>query len=286
MDSDVCSDFEAKMRFMRLVSILCQRREEHWFLMGPFLRNMLAGMSTKGAAMHLHVCRGRYFVYNTAYLAEAAGSFVDDLEKLGVNVIERGAWTSNDWTVAKAVHKIAMPVVVDNSWTGTKEATLTPSEVHISFEHRALPSSFEAGFSCDDLALTQTGITLLNRHKELDAANCSMGIALMQRLGELRRRELRPLAKFDKVGVNAAKLLMREDGLRQDGFAIVGDGPHVTMSQEPCPICLEQNRRHVTLACRHSFCMRCIASHMQIPEPRHVQCPLCRQEIAFTPRAC
>lgn len=45
-----------------------------------------------------------------------------------------------------------------------------------------------------------------------------------------------------------------------------------------CPICIDNINNMITLPCNHSFCSKCINSHIDISGTYFFNCPLCRKQ--------
>ena len=263
-------EFEARMHFMRIFDTFCNQNSLTWTLYGDFLRHLLSGMSTKDTTMTFAM--------------------------KGVNF--RGIPLSNEQVILQTneVIKLLQMIGMVRQKTHISDATMI-FDVEVLNSDKSLarfPVFIYCGttvykpFSCDSIGLTPAGL-IVNKHPDIDYFNNSFGVALLQRLFELRQKCVKPLKSYvNEPGNRNSRLenvsiMYKENTLLKEGFSI--DGPRLLIEQnannDVCAICFEESRQ-TKLQCGHLICLDCLSKHMQRRGDSHSKCPLCRSPIMLS----
>jgi hypothetical protein len=154
-----------------------------------------------------------------------------------------------------------------------------------------LDFEFDHYSSIDSLTLTPTGLTLSKRDAFIDENNLNNGIALFERLMEVHTKQIHLVKSYfnasnnHHVRVSNATLIREQHKLLMEGFTFLGPCSALQTKfghTEDCPICLtRENKIFTTISCSHTFCVCCLASHMEKKGDNHGKCPLCRTEIVL-----
>jgi hypothetical protein len=257
-------ELHARLFFMKVLHMLTSKYSITWNLLGDFLRLFLSDLSCSSSSMIIHLRPMRTYTFFQNNVTD----FFKDLNILGI------------------VIKSTKQSVTQNNY-----------EIRIMYEE--IPVTFLVMFrtdidinpicSIDALTLTPTGLTLTKRDPFLDDNNLNNGIATLDRLIELRTKKIYLVKTFCN-GANIHHVrstnatLMRDQHQKQvEGFTFLPGMYGALQScvdyKEDCPICMTNNNVFTTLSCGHTFCMLCLATHMDKKGDNHGKCPLCRGEI-------
>jgi hypothetical protein len=141
-------------------------------------------------------------------------------------------------------------------------------------------------FSCDSVSLTPAGL-IVSKHADVDYFNNSFGVALLQRMFELKTKCVKPLKSYVNEPSNRntrlenVSIMYKENTLLKEGFSIDGPRLHIEQNENDndiCAICFEESRQ-TKLQCGHLICLECLSKHMQRRGDSHSKCPLCRSPI-------
>lgn len=142
-------------------------------------------------------------------------------------------------------------------------------------------------FASDQISLSTAGISLIHMDA-FDILNMNKGISLMERLAGLRSRTETLVMPLHNIPENAkirnknASIIKRMNTALRSGYNIKGDSTLVMdkiTDMATCPICFENDRFTTTLECNHTFCLECLASHMERIGDCHSKCPMCRRPL-------
>ena len=145
-------------------------------------------------------------------------------------------------------------------------------------------------FASDQISLSASGISLIQMDA-LDVINMNKGIGLIDRLSGLRSKVetlIMPIYNVPEnihVRGNNASIIRRLNTAVKNGYKIKGDSTLVIEKlslMTPCPVCFENDRFTTKLQCNHTFCLECLASHMERVGDCHGKCPLCRRTLMLT----
>lgn len=273
-------EFEARMHFMRIFDTFCTQNSLRWTLYGDFLRRLLSGMSTKDTTMTFAMkgVNFRGIPLSTEQVILKMNEVIKLLEMIGM---VRGKTHISDATMIFDVevlnsdnNRVRFPIFI---YCGT---------------------TLYQPFSCDSVSLTPAGL-IVSKHADVDYFNNSFGVALLQRMFELKTKCVKPLKSYVNEPQNRnsrlenVSIMYKENTLLKEGFTI--DGPHLHIEQnendneneninssasnnDVCAICFEESRQ-TKLQCGHLICLDCLGKHMQRRGDSHSKCPLCRSPI-------
>ncbi|NBU34191.1 hypothetical protein EB118_08825 [bacterium] len=233
----------ARLQFIRSVNVI----KTDYYVIGGFIRNVLNGCDS--------TCK-----LQMAFVNLQLGSLLRELEILGL------------------IHDTDMHSL-------TSDYCLTRSTVILKFDARGddlKMVTFDVELmamtrvpkiiTMDAIALTSSGLILLEKEPLFDYLNANHGIALMDRLVDLSEKSINLLKPLIAQRGSAETLRFVGDILAE---SLDVKGIMHTSDSRECPVCMENNRL-LTLRCKHSFCGGCLASHI---ECEHAKCPLCRAVI-------
>lgn len=265
-------EYEARIHFMRVFDTFCTSKGLTWTLYGDFLRHFLSGIPTKESVMTFNIkCTDfRGVPVSSGQICERLHNVIKTMELIGM--------------VGKKT------VIVDTTLVCDIQI-MTNDQITVGFPiFLYCGSSYPKMFSCDSLGLTSSGL-IVTQHPDIDYFNNSVGVALLQRLFELKTKTTIPLESYvnepedRNIRLHNVSLIGRENALLKEGFSIAG--PHLHMEETPndndvCPICLDDESKQTKLHCGHTICLTCVSRHMQRRGSNHSKCPFCRSPIMLT----
>jgi len=242
--------------------VCCKQQKVIWNVVGSFVKNVL-GDTEYNDTMDV------YLISPINSNSSIVRSVLNDLEIL--QVIKKIKY-NNECTHAKCIIDICL----------NEECFTFKVMFHID-----CPPSFST--STDQLILSNHGLSVSSLFTSYDAINQTGGIAMLQRLIEIRKKEITLFGSYYNipsnftVRVKNAKLMRTQKYYVQAGYNIKGYNIlEMSKVSEECPVCYEQNKISTNLMCGHVFCVSCIASHIEQDNTSSSQCPLCRDPIALS----
>ncbi len=138
----------------------------------------------------------------------------------------------------------------------------------------------------DTIILSRNGLSLSQRHWQLDSRNTKYGISLFDALVDLKEkkdtllREPCNLSYSQAARKENANILRRQRTCLEKGYSLEGRSVSITNYEAiECPICYMQKEVSTKLLCKHKFCIECIATHMEMRGDNYGRCPLCREDL-------
>lgn len=270
--SETKKEFEARMHFIRVFDTFCSGKGLVWTLYGDFLRHFFSGIPTGDSVMTFNIKAANFrgIPLSADHIAEKMNSVVKTMEMIGM--------------VKKKT------VIVDTTLVCDIEIMNVDQSISQFPVFIYCGSSCPNMFSCDSIGLTSTGL-IVTKHPEFDYFNNSTGVALLQRLFELKTKTITPLISYvnepedRNIRLQNVSIISRENVLIKEGFSFAG--PHLCIEEslndnDVCPICLEDECKQTKLQCGHAFCLTCVTRHMQRRGSNHSKCPFCRSPIMLT----
>ena len=260
-------EFEGRMHFMRIFDTFCTQNGITWTLYGDFLRHFLSGMPTKDTTM-------TFSMKGTNYLCRE-------------QLIER---LNNVIKLMEMIGMVVQKTQISDATTIFDVKVLNSDQSSLNFPiFIYCGSTTYQPFSCDSIGLTPGGL-IVTKHPDVDYFNNSFGVALLQRLFELRTKCVKPLKSYANEPENRnsrlenVSIMYKENTLLKEGFSI--NGPHLHIEKnvdenDACAICFEESYQ-TKLQCGHLICLDCLSKHMQMRGSNHTKCPLCRSPIMLT----
>jgi ferredoxin-like protein FixX len=272
------NEYDARVHFLRIFDTFCTQRGLVWTLHGDFLRHFFSGIDTSNTPMSFSLTSSNYrmVAMSPSTITEKINDVIKTMEMIGL--------------VKKKTHIINTSMICDINII-TTDGTSTTFSVLL---HQDEFAKSDKTFSCDSIGLTSVGL-IVTRDPVIDYFNNSSGVALMQRLFDLRMKQTRPIKTYlndpddRKTRLDNSIIMYKESSLIKEGFSFKGDHLHIVDSdmrenndccKHICPICFEA-RPMTRLECTHAFCLDCLAMHMQRRGPNHGKCPLCRRSISL-----
>lgn len=252
----------AKLQFLRTLEVCCKQQRVIWNIAGSFVKNIL-GDSDYNDTMDV------FLISPINSNNNVTKSVLNDLEIL--QVIKKIKYNA-ECTHAKCVIDICL----------TEKLFTFKVMFHID-----CPPSFST--STDQLILSNNGLSVSSFFSSYDAINQTGGIAMLQRLIEIRKKEITLFGNYYNIPSNLtiriknAHLMKSQKYYMQSGYTIKGQNI-LAMSKvsDECPVCYEPNKISTNLLCGHTFCVSCIASHIEQDNTSSSHCPLCRDPIRLS----
>ena len=134
-------------------------------------------------------------------------------------------------------------------------------------------------FNTDYIVFTSNGISTID-------INDTNGIQLTRHIRSLQDKELVLVGNYFNIFDNHTIRRKNAILMRMQLHAMLKDytirGKYVLDIQSSgceCPVCLECQSHFVSLICSHSFCVNCLASHIEKENDSNGKCPMCRALI-------
>lgn len=247
--------FRAKLQFIRIVDIFCNSKDILWNIGGSFIRNVLSqGNNNEELEIYL-------------YSKEQSLAKVILAELKIINIIK----TTNTHTSSKI--SCGIEILHD-------DIVYTFDVIFFIDCSKRQTTSF------DDIVLTSAGLTINSLNPKHDECNLNAGIAILDRLIDIKSKTFKLSGTYLNMNFNInvrkknAKLMRTQDAFINEGYTIMGDqNLKIFKSNDECPICYESSLNFTTLKCGHTFCVQCLASHMDKTETHSSSCPMCRALI-------
>lgn len=250
---------QAKTQFIRVVDRLADMRKVSWKVVGDFVRNMI---SPDDMSVEEQESSKLEFMMTNKCTTTGTIDIINDL--FVMKYITH--WVSNDCTIDAKVQ-----IYLEN----------TKVEINCVFHERY----YSCVLASDQIVLTQSGLSLLYYGEHQDSYNMNKGIALVQRLGELREKHDSLVMMYTNsptdnfVRLTNSKIMRKQYFAIKKGYTVTGNVLLIDNKEKMCPICYEKQCTNAVLDCLHTFCVECLASHMERMGESHSKCPLCRQPL-------
>lgn len=251
---DSSSPLRAKLQFIRVLDIFCSSKDILWNIGGAFVKNILTH-NEEHTDMEIHL------------YSKELGSPKEVLRELRVMKIIKTIKTK---TNSSSHYCCGVEILHD--------VTIYSFNVFLNINYAKTQTT-----SFDNIVVSPVGMLVNSLDQKHDEYNSNSGIALLERLVDLNLKEVRLSGSYFNANVNIsvrkknAKLMRAQDTFINEGYKILGDNIlKVTKSEDECPICYESGLNSTKLKCDHTFCIQCLASHMNKFETHASACPLCR----------
>lgn len=259
------------LQFMRVLSIQCKHVGLKWQLIGACVRAIVC-QRKEVPSLDIVLTHKRKPSF------QAIRSLVYELEVMGyISKADAGATTTPlNATVTMAVG------------TTTKSFDVV---FHCGpiYHDGVLESASMLQFSCDFLCIDDNGIGVIERDPINDHYNPCAGLSVLERYAELQQNSTKMTGKYvfkmplGVIRTHNAMLLRRQAELEISGIRVIGGVKmHGPQGDDGCPVCMDNHQaQYVTLECGHTFCVECLAKHMEektSPDTRHL-CMICRRAI-------
>jgi Zinc finger, C3HC4 type (RING finger) len=268
------------VQFIRVLSLQCKHIGVGWQLIGAYVCAMIAGNTNFDDTVDIVITPSR----NGISAAHGIDRLMYELQVLG-------------YICKTSIAKPNMPREATVSMAlGTESKTFTVLFHCGPLQHDGvLESTSLLQFNSDFLCINSNGLGVVERNSITDHMNPCAGVAMLERISELRAKKTRMVGKYvfnmpmPVIRQHNAMLLRRQEQMEDAGITVIGGGADLRTAQadETCPVCMEASGRFVTLECGHAFCVTCLAKHMEeksSPNSRHL-CMMCRAPIVMRLRA-
>jgi hypothetical protein len=250
----------AQLQFVRILDTFCSKEDVLWNISGKFVKEILTS--------HNEYANLEVNLYSKE--PGSANKIIRDLQVIKVIKRVRGKLEPNLSHYSCAVEIL-------------EGITIHSFDVIVYIDYsRTLTSSF------DNIVLSPSGLILNSLDPKHDQYNVTTGIALLERLVDLRLKEVRLSGSYLNVNMNInvrkrnARLMRTHESFLNEGFTILGDDIlKISKMEEECPICYDKDLNCTQLKCGHTFCVQCLATHMSKNETHSSTCPLCRGLIVL-----
>lgn len=291
------AEFEARMRFIRLLALVSTRFHLTWEVVGAFVRSLLRGGKNVKNVIGMPITiflTPNYFTHRnlkpTVALDQVVAStkrLINDLEVIGITKQPTDGVKFSRSTHGPLHSSCEFDVDMHEGENSVKFAVILKvfPTADATLDAELYP------FSIDSISFSEYGLHVITDIQPYDKLNQMSGIALLARLQDIRENTITQLHKYIsgssmKANVHNSALLLRTQELFDDGFLLKGDVANITteIDEDSCAICLEERASYVSLTCSHSFCVPCISHlmtyHVDVSNTEHT-CPLCRAKIEF-----
>jgi len=257
MDCKTQNHLYSRLQFLRALDVHCSANNVTWNLFGRFLRDFIGGYNTDylSVDMELYLASDHYNI--------CFSKFIKSMQITGL---------------------ISNTRSYDSQYTATAVITLNNKAYtfKVIFYCNRMP---DCTIAFDNLALTSAGLCVLRTDSKYDELNLNSGIAVFERIIDTRCKIAKITKRFFNLPDNTyirydnAQLIKLYSSLIENEYKITGSNI-LNVSQDTtfeCPICFENKPYSTTLKCQHTFCLMCIAKHLEHNGDNHGKCPLCRR---------
>jgi hypothetical protein len=249
---------EAKIQFIRCVDRLADARKISWKVVGSFVKETLTGEKNNLNTLE--------FLFTNAKTTSGVSDIINDL--FIMNFV-------TNWVIVDYIVYMKATIIVDSQ------------EVH--FDCNFYDGFYECVLSSEQIILNQSGISLLYGSDYGDDHNMNKGIALLNKIGDIKSKTDRLLGSYINIPDNItyrvknAKIMKIQSNAFQQGYNVKGKRIlYIDSKEHMCPICFERQTNNTVLQCLHKFCVNCLAKHMELIGDCHSKCPLCRSPLMLS----
>jgi len=269
---DNTQEIPSRIHFIRILSVICKHHGLEWILVGGFIRRLLSRCPVRGSNLDIllkplvPMTVSLFYVKVNKVLAEmfTLGGFEHPFQKTHpILHLYEGYFTDRD-----VGYYVSIQAIQDR---------------HTSL-FRPMYTSDELVLTSRALQMSESVLTEITPHT-LDINNPNSGLCILERLAELRMKQVRMLDSYIydhgdlQLRQMNANMMKREHDLMEQGITPMGGTLVQSKTLDPCPICLDTKNIQVKIFCGHSFCIPCLATHIQSMHESSTQCPLCRSNI-------
>jgi hypothetical protein len=249
MDGD-----KARIQFIRILDRVAEARKVTWKIVGDYAKQVALG-GNPGLVSQLEIV----LTPNKQY-TQGGGELIRDLYIMGF---------VTQWNQ-------------ELEYSNTKVEIFGHNFECVFYEHK-----HSYVFASDQISLSTGGISVVQMDA-FDFLNMNKGISLIERLSGLRSRietQIIPLHNMpENVTIRGknALIIRRVNNALRNSYTIKGDSTLAIdkiTDMSTCPVCFENDRFTTTLECSHTFCLECLASHMERSGDCHGKCPMCRRPL-------
>lgn len=253
---------DGKLQFIRTLEICCHQHNVIWNISGDFIKEILG---KEGGDNDMEI-----------YLFSSNGRNKDVVKDLQILNIVKDVVYHNDNINAKH-YSARVEFIYSN-------------EQKLSFSVLFYLDGYnDAVSSNDQLILSAHGLSMLMLDSNMDYINQTTGIAMLQRMIDIKMNRVNLLQSYYNIPGNAvvrkknAELMLVQNKYINDNYSVFGNNVLDVQKRSilECPICYECSQNTTTLECGHAFCLKCLASHMNTNESNASTCPMCRTRIVL-----
>jgi len=259
MDSNLSNILYGQLQFIRAFDLHCCANDVVWGIRGDFARYLLGDETSNNdnIEIFLTTISPDFFVDN----------FLTSLRVTGL--VSKILSNENDVVLCEVSTIYNMHIV--------------KSIVTLCFnKHLDTTTSFDQLLLCKE-GLFVSGVSTNN----IDELNLHNGISLIERLMDMKAKNVKLTKSYLNLPENTfvrfgnARLMKNQNKLIETGFNVHGSRVLVVSQSDSfeCPICMEPKKHFTMLKCKHSFCLGCLASHIELDNSNNSKCPLCRAKI-------
>lgn len=245
---------KAKMQFIRVIDRLAEIRRVSWKVVGNFVKDVISQDALESSQLE-------FMIFNKGTVTGTI-DMVDDL--LIMNFITYQS--TNDLKVETKAQ-----ISVDGSL--------------VEFDCIFYANYYPCVVASDQIILSSSGLSLMYFGGLQDSHNMNRGIALLQRLSDLKEKRDALIMMYNniphdhQIRAKNAMIMRRQSLAEHKGYTITGNVLLIDDKENMCPICYEKQCDNATLECTHKFCVECLATHMERVGDCYSKCPLCRQPL-------
>lgn len=257
------------MQVVRVIDQLCRLNGFTWQMHGTLLKMLMSGKKDLVMSQPLE-----FVITKAMYMGVS--------QQVGVrhtqSPVETLA-TNLNITGFSLINKSSTNAILEAAFVNS--GSLKRVSIHLSSK---FPFAF---FTSDMLILDINGISISTTSVTADQVNACKGIGILDRLFDLQEDIIRPdtiMLPYNSIKSNKDHNMSFLSAMNQEianGFKnIKGANVDISVaSTEECPVCMENNKACMTLACGHMFCTKCLQNILAIEDfPR---CCLCRTSLSF-----
>jgi hypothetical protein len=249
--------YHGQLQFLRAFDLHCFANDVTWTIRGDFVRYFLGDDSVSNDNIEIYV--------NALAPDSSLSKLFQDLQVSGL--------ISKILSSVDDVHVCEVSTIYDN-FIVKNTITLCINK------YPDVTTSF------DQMLLCREGLFVSKVALGVDELNLHNGISVLERLIDIKTKTVNLTKQYINLPGNSfvrfgnANLMKRQEKLINAGFKVQGKRILLT-SQTPfeCPICMDQKTHFTTLKCKHSFCLNCLASHLELDNGNNNKCPMCRSDI-------
>jgi len=252
---------KAIVQFIRIVDRIADARKITWKIIGTYVKNLISG---DGETDKLEIVLGN--ASNSSSRNNSIFPLINDL--VVMNFVR-------NFTEDGGVYKATVYMLIDMT--------------EVSFECLIHDNWYNVVFASDQLVWTSSGLSITNTYNYVDIFNMNKGIALLQRMTDLKAKnefllmEYTNSPEIQNVRARNVMIMQRQKKALEDGYTVFGQNVlAMEINDTRCPICLEKDVYNTVLQCGHCFCVDCLGKHMERVGDSHGKCPLCRRAIMLT----
>lgn len=253
---------DGKLQFIRTLEICCHQHNVIWNISGDFIKEILGKEG------------GDNDKYMEIYLFSSNGRNKDVIKDLQIlNIVKDMEYHNKN----PKHYSARVEFIYSN-------------EQKLSFSVLFYLDGYnDAVGSNDQIILSAHGLSIIMLDSNIDYVNQTTGIAMLQRIIDIKMNRVNLLQSYYNIPGNSvvrkknAELMLVQNKYINNNYSVSGNSVLDVQKGSiiECPICYESNKNTTTLDCGHTFCLKCLASHMNTNELNASMCPMCRSRIVL-----